>query len=115
MVAAFRLPYAKSVPAVREVVAKAKADPTLAQGWPSMRHHRDTFTNVLAEETCQQWLRAEWATASAEMGVYGSPRAAQRTEARTLRSKVDIGGGGKVETTARYPGYRRFDITAPRD
>jgi hypothetical protein len=36
MVAAFRLPFAKSVPAVREVVAKAKADPTLAQGWPSL-------------------------------------------------------------------------------
>jgi hypothetical protein len=35
LVAAFRLPPRQSTGAVRNVVAKAKADPTLAQGWPS--------------------------------------------------------------------------------
>ena len=35
MVAAFRLPQAGSIESVRDIVAKAQADPTLAQGWPS--------------------------------------------------------------------------------
>lgn len=35
MVAAFRLPQAQSIAAVRNIGEKAEADPTLAQGWPS--------------------------------------------------------------------------------
>jgi len=53
-----------------------------------VKRYSGTFRNVRAEEACQQWLRGEFATTSAETGLYGSPRADQRTESRSLRSEV---------------------------
>jgi len=52
-----------------------------------VKRYSDTFRNVLAEETCRQWLRGEWVTSSRDL-PWGSAHADQRTETRSLRSEL---------------------------
>jgi hypothetical protein len=47
MVAAFRLPHGQSQAAVRNLVDKAEADPTLAHGWPNLSKANDESRGAL--------------------------------------------------------------------
>ncbi|MFN8095443.1 MAG: hypothetical protein U0599_25050 [Vicinamibacteria bacterium] len=80
MVASFRLPYPRSVTAVREVVAEAKSDPTLAQGWPSLAR---------ANEEARAGLVA--ARASLLAALVGGERAPAASRDRSLRDTAVSG------------------------
>ena len=53
-----------------------------------VERYSDAFRNVLAEETCRQWLRGGWATPSDVKTTGETANPHQRAEVRTLRSEL---------------------------
>jgi hypothetical protein len=62
---------------------------TLDRAGEYVKRYSETFRNVLAEETCNQWLGGrDWVPSTRDMGIYGPEGAHQRVEMASLRSEL---------------------------